>query len=159
MEWQIIRMDDLLASHVWEPQPTNQMVQEDGNRLDSCPWNRFHDTTCISSGESMQEEQSIGIYYILKCKKYCILIRPCPPTKPLGAIKRIHRVHPTSTPYPTSWCSGVVGFLWAIERRLCLIEYNFRAKFGRQGGLIPWPNHDGRAKLDRLSRPKKSTIP
>jgi hypothetical protein len=29
----------------------------------------IHDTTCISSGESMQEEQSIGIYYILKGKK------------------------------------------------------------------------------------------
>ncbi len=29
----------------------------------------IHDTTCISSGESMQEKQSIGIYYILKGKK------------------------------------------------------------------------------------------
>jgi len=35
----------------------------------------------------------------------------------------------------------------------------FWAKFGRRGGLIPWPNRDGRTKLDRLSRSKKSTIP
>jgi len=27
------------------------------------------------------------------------------------------------------------------------------------GGLIPWPNRDGRTKLDHLSRSKKSTIP
>jgi hypothetical protein len=69
MEQQIIRIDDLLASHMWEPQPTNQVGQDDGNQLGSCPWNRILDTTCISSGESMQEEQSIGIYYILKGKK------------------------------------------------------------------------------------------
>ncbi len=88
-----------------------------------------------------------------------ILIRPCPPTKPLGAIKWIRRIHPTSTPYLASWCLGVVGSLRAIERRrLCLIGYIFRAKFGRQGDLIPWPNRNGRAKLDRLSQPKKSTI-
>ena len=35
----------------------------------------------------------------------------------------------------------------------------FWAKFGRQGGLIPWPNRDGRTELDRLSRSKNSTIP
>ena len=69
MEQQIIRINDLLASHVWELQPTNQVVQDDGNRLGSCPWNRFHGTTCISSGESMQEEQSIGIYYTFKGKR------------------------------------------------------------------------------------------
>ena len=33
------------------------------------------------------------------------------------------------------------------------------AKFGRRGGLIPWPNRDGRSELDRLSRPEKSTMP
>ena len=65
MEQQIIRIDDLLASHVWEPQPTNQVGQDDGNQLGSCPLNRIHNTACISLGESMQEEQSIGIYYIL----------------------------------------------------------------------------------------------
>jgi len=27
------------------------------------------------------------------------------------------------------------------------------------GGLIPWPNRDGRTELDRLSRSNKSTIP
>jgi hypothetical protein len=27
------------------------------------------------------------------------------------------------------------------------------------GGLLPWPNRDGRTKLDRLSRSKNSTIP
>jgi len=27
------------------------------------------------------------------------------------------------------------------------------------GGLIPWPNRDGRTELDRLSWSKKSTIP
>ena len=53
----------------------------------------------------------------------------------------------------------MVGFLRAIERRLRLIGYIFRAKFGRRGDLIPWPNRDERAELDRLSRPKKSTIP
>jgi hypothetical protein len=35
----------------------------------------------------------------------------------------------------------------------------FWAKFGRRGDLIPWPIRDGRTKLDRLSRSKKSTIP
>ncbi len=53
----------------------------------------------------------------------------------------------------------MVGFLRAIERRLSLIGYVFRAKFGRLGDLIPWPNRDGRAELDHQSRPKKSTIP
>ncbi len=32
-------------------------------------------------------------------------------------------------------------------------------KFGRRGGLIPWPNCNGRTQLDRLSRSYKSTIP
>jgi len=27
------------------------------------------------------------------------------------------------------------------------------------GGLIPWPNRDGRTELDRLSQSKNSTIP
>ena len=27
------------------------------------------------------------------------------------------------------------------------------------GGLLPWPNRDGRTKLDRLSRSKKSNLP
>ncbi len=38
------------------------------------------------------------------------------------------------------------------------IGVQFWAKFGRRGGLIPWPNRDGRTKLDRLSWSKKSTI-
>jgi hypothetical protein len=66
-----------------------------------------------------------------------ILIRPCPPTKPLGAIKQICNVPPTSTPYSTSWCSGVVGFLQAIEQQLCLIGYIFRANLA--GGGIWYP--------------------
>ena len=69
MEQQIIRIGDLLSSHVWEPRPTNQVEPGSSNQLGSCPWNRIHDTTCISSDESMQEEQPIGIYYILKGKK------------------------------------------------------------------------------------------
>ena len=39
-----------------------------------------------------------------------------------------------------------------------LLGFIFWAKFGRRGGLIPWPNGDGRTKLDRLSWSKKSTI-
>ncbi len=35
----------------------------------------------------------------------------------------------------------------------------FWVKFGRRGDLIPWPIHNGRTKLDHLSRSKKSTIP
>jgi hypothetical protein len=35
----------------------------------------------------------------------------------------------------------------------------FWSKFGRRGDLIPWPNRDGRTKLDHLSLSKKSTIP
>ena len=58
-----------------------------------------------------------------------------------------------------SWYSGVVRFLRAIERRHCLMGCIFGVKFSRQGGLIPWPNRNGRTKLDRLSRSKKSTIP
>ena len=88
-----------------------------------------------------------------------ILIRPCPPTRPLGAIKRIRRANPTSTPYSTSWCLGVVGFVEATEQWLCLMGYISWAKFSRRGGLISWPNCNGRAELVRLSRPKNSTTP
>ena len=81
-------------------------------------------------------------------------------TKPLGAnINQIRHVHPVATPCLTSWCSGVVGFLRAIERRLRLIGYFFRAKFGWRGDLIPWSNCNGWAKFVRLSWSKKSTIP
>ncbi len=84
-----------------------------------------------------------------------ILICPCPPAKPLGAIKQIRHVHPTKAPCLTSWCLGVVGFLRSIEQRLRLIGYILRAKFGRRGDLIPWPNCVGWAKFVRLSQSKK----
>ncbi len=81
MEQQISRIDDLLASHTWEPWPTNMVRPDDSNPF----WSGveaakrenqvighqkdIHNTTCITSGKYMQEEQSIGIYYILKGKK------------------------------------------------------------------------------------------
>ena len=34
------------------------------------------------------------------------------------------------------------------------IGVHILGKFGRRGGLIPWPNHNGRTELDRLSRSK-----
>ena len=39
------------------------------------------------------------------------------------------------------------------------IGVHILGKFGRRGGLIPWPKCDGRTELDRLFRSKKSTIP
>ena len=81
-----------------------------------------------------------------------------PPTKAMGAIKQNRCSRPTATPCLTFWCSGVVGFLRAIERWLCLIGYIFRTKFSWRGDLIPWPNCNGRAELVCLSRSKNSTI-
>jgi hypothetical protein len=76
MERQNIRVDVLLASHVWEPLPTTRWGLSEAIFRSTPVWRMsighqkdIHDTTCISSGESMQEEQSIGIYYILKGKK------------------------------------------------------------------------------------------
>ena len=80
MEQQISKIDDLLASHVWEPQPTNMVEPDNSNpfRLGVEAAKRenqaighhkdIHDTNCISSGESMQEEQSIGIITSLKVR-------------------------------------------------------------------------------------------
>ncbi len=81
-----------------------------------------------------------------------------PPTKAMGAITQNRRGLPTATPLSTSWYSGVVRFGRARERWHRLLGCIFWAKFGRRGGLIPWPNHDGRTELDRLSRSKNSTI-
>ena len=39
------------------------------------------------------------------------------------------------------------------------IEVHILCEIRPTGGLIPWPNRDGRTELDRLSRSKKSTIP
>ncbi len=84
---------------------------------------------------------------------------PMPPTKAMGAIKQNRRGRPTATPCLTFWCSNMVGFLRSIKRRLCLIGFIFRTKFGWRGDLIPWPNRYRRAKLVHLSRSKNSTIP
>ena len=54
---------------------------------------------------------------------------------------------------------GVVRFGRVREGRHCLLGCIFWAKFGRWGGLRPWPNRDGRTELNRLSHSKKSTIP
>ena len=51
---------------------------------------------------------------------------------------------------------GVVQFGRARKRRHRLLGCIFWAKFGRRGGLIPWPNRDGRTELDRLSRSKNN---
>ena len=69
---------------------------------------------------------------------------PMPPTKAMGAITQNRRGRPTATPCKTSWYSGVVRFGRARERRHRLLGCIFCAKFGRRGGLIPWPNRDGR---------------
>jgi hypothetical protein len=82
-----------------------------------------------------------------------------PPTKAMCAITQNRRGLPAATPLSMLWYSGVVRFGRARERRHRLLGCIFWAKFGRRGGLIPWPNRDGRTKLDRLSRYKKSTIP
>ena len=66
-----------------------------------------------------------------------IIIRPCLPTKPLGAIKWICRVHPTSTPCLTYWCLGVVGFLRAFEQWLCLMGYIMGQKSAGKGIWYP----------------------
>ena len=84
---------------------------------------------------------------------------PMPPTKAMGAITQNRRGHPTATPWSTSWSSGALRFRRARERRHRLLGCIFWAKFGRRGGLIPWPNRDGRTELDRLSQSKNSTIP
>jgi len=73
-----------------------------------------------------------------------------PPTNAMGAITKNRRVLPTATPLSTSWYSGMVRFGRARERRHRLIGCIFWAKFARGGGLIPWPNRDGQAYLDRL---------
>jgi hypothetical protein len=39
------------------------------------------------------------------------------------------------------------------------IGVHILGKIRPAGGLLPWPNRDGRTELDRLSRSKKSTIP
>jgi hypothetical protein len=39
------------------------------------------------------------------------------------------------------------------------IGVHILGKIWPAGGLIPWPNRDGRTELDHLSRSKKSTIP
>jgi hypothetical protein len=52
------------------------------------------------------------------------------------------------------------GPIWTGEGAAApFIGVHILGKFGRRGGLIPWPNRDGRTKLDRLSRSKKSNIP
>jgi hypothetical protein len=84
---------------------------------------------------------------------------PMPPTKAMDAITQNRRGHPNATPLSTPWYSSVVRSGRARERRHCLMGCIFWAKFGQQGGLIPWPNCNGRTELDRLSRSKKSTIP
>ncbi len=83
---------------------------------------------------------------------------PMPPTKAMGAITQNRRGRPTATPWSTSWYSGVVRFRWARERRHRLLGCIFWAKFVRRGALIPWPNCDGRTKLDSVSLSKKSTL-
>jgi hypothetical protein len=84
---------------------------------------------------------------------------PMPPTKAMGAITQNRHGFPTATPLSTLWYSGVVRFGRARERRHRLLGCIFWAKFCWRGGLIPWPNCDGRTELDHLSRSKKSTIP
>jgi hypothetical protein len=81
-----------------------------------------------------------------------------PRTKAMVAIMQNRRGRPTATPLPTLWYSGVVRFGRARERRHHLLGCILWVKFGRQGGLISWPNRDGRTELDRLSRSKKSII-
>jgi hypothetical protein len=41
-----------------------------GKEQNNWPPERHPRHTCISSGESLQEEQTFGVYYILKGKKY-----------------------------------------------------------------------------------------
>ena len=48
----------------------------------------------------------------------------------------------------------VLGFGRARERRHRLLGCIFWAKFGWRGCLLPWPNRNGRTKLDHLSRSK-----
>ena len=84
---------------------------------------------------------------------------PMPPTKDMGVITKNRCGRPTATPLSKSGYSGVDRFGRARERRHRLMGCIFLAKFGRWGGLIPWPNCDGQTELDRLSRPKKSTMP
>ncbi len=79
---------------------------------------------------------------------------PMPPTKAMGAITQNRRGLPTATPLLTLWYSGVVQFGRAREQWHRLLGCIFWAKFGWRGDLIPWPNRDGRTKLDRLSRSK-----
>jgi len=98
---------------------------------------------------------------IHRTMRICCTIAPSalPPTKAMGAITQSRQGLPTATPLLMSWYSGVVRFRQAMEQWHCLIGCIFWAKFSRRGGLIPWPNRNGRTKLDRLSRSKNSTIP
>ena len=104
---------------------------------------RIGNTCCLSHHENMVHHSTMRL----------------PPTKAMGAITQSRQGLPTATLLSTSWYSGVVRFRRAMEQRHCLMGCKFWAKFSRRGGLIPWPNHNGRTKLDRLSRSEKSTIP
>ncbi len=122
----------------------------------------------LTSSKYLKKEQTQCTSYVGKRERTLTFIitkgapdhhPPMPPTKAMGAIKQNRRSHPTTTLCLTFWCSNMVGFLRAIERRLRLIGYVFRTKFGWQGDLIPWPNRDERGELVCLSLLKKPTIP
>ena len=91
---------------------------------------------------------------------------PCPTAPSAHASYKgygCNNAKPPRTPYRNTMINVVVlgcaPIQRARERRHRLLGCIFWAKFGRRGGLIPWPNRDGRTELDRLSRSKNSTIP